>query len=274
VPTSRFLFWNINCKPLAPVIADLAQEQHADIVALVECNIEPHVLLTALNSVEGSDFHLAPGLSEGIRIFTRFSRSFLTRIFNGESERLIIRRLSLPARLEVLLCVAHLPSKLYWSSDDQLHECIEIARKITEAEDKAGHQRTVLVGDFNMNPFETGLVTAGELHAVMSREVASGRSRTVQGREYRYFYNPMWNKFGDANGNTAGSYFYRAPKPISYFWNVFDQVLIRPELAEKFDPKRLQILKSVGEESLVRGNGRPDSTRFSDHLPIVFELAF
>lgn len=274
MPTSRFLFWNINRKPLAPVIADLAHEQRADIVALVECNIEPHVLLTALNSVEGSEFHLAPGLSKGIRIFSRFSRDFLTQMFDEERERLAIRRLSLPARSEILLCVAHLPSKLHWSSDDQLPECMELARKIANAEDTARHQRTVLVGDFNMNPFETGLVTASGLHAVMSREVASRGSRTVQGREYRFFYNPMWNHFGDANSNTAGSYFYNAAKPNSYFWNVFDQVLIRPELAEKFDPKSLQILKSVGKESLVRGNGRPDRTTYSDHLPIVFELAF
>jgi hypothetical protein len=268
------LFWNINRKPLAPVIADLAHEQKVDVVVLIECNIEPHILLTALNSSGGDDFHLSPGLSKAIRIFTRFSRSFLTRIFDSESERLVIRRLSLPARSEILVCVAHLPSKLRWTSEDQSFECTNIARRIASEEDKAGHQRTVLVGDFNMNPFEPGVVAAGGLHAVMSREVASSRSRTVQGREYRFFYNPMWNHFGDANSNTAGSYFYGASKPISYFWNVFDQVLIRPELAERFDSNSLQILKSAGKSSLVRGDGRPDGTTYSDHLPIVFELAF
>jgi endonuclease/exonuclease/phosphatase family metal-dependent hydrolase len=274
VPTSRFLFWNINRKPLAPVIADLAHEQRADIVALVECDIESHVLLKALNSAEGGDFHLAHGLSKGIRIFTRFSRNFVTQIFDGESERLVIRRLSLPARSEILLCVPHLPSKLHQTDTDQLFHCTELAGRIAAEEDKVGHQRTVLVGDLNMNPFETGVVTASGLHAVMSREVARGLSRTVQGREYRFFYNPMWNHFGDANSDTAGSYFYDASKQVSYFWNVFDQVLIRPELASAFDPASLQILKSVGNESLVRGNGRPDSTTYSDHLPIVFELAF
>ena len=38
-------------------------------------------------------------------------------------------------------------------------------------ENKAGHKRTVLVGDLNMNPFETGLVTASGLNATMTRKL-------------------------------------------------------------------------------------------------------
>lgn len=272
MPTSRFLFWNIGRKPLAPVIAELAQEQRADIVALVECNIESHVLLAALNATGRSDFHLAPGLSKAIHIFIRFSRDFLRPVY--ESDRVIIGRLSLPARSEILLSVVHLPSKLHWTTESQSFECGELARQIAAEEDKAGHQRTVLVGDFNMNPFEPGVVAAGGLHAVMSREVASRQSRIVQGRDYRFFYNPMWNHFGDGNSETAGSYFYNASEQVSYYWNVFDQVLIRPDLAGKFNPASLQILKSAGAGSLVRSNGRPDDKQYSDHLPIVFDLEF
>jgi endonuclease/exonuclease/phosphatase family metal-dependent hydrolase len=250
----------------------LAEEQHIDLVVLVECNIESHVLLTALNAAGRSDFHLARGLSKGIRVFTRFSRDFLRPVY--ESDRMMIGRLSLPARSEILLSVAHLPSKLHQTSDSQSFECAELAHQIAAEENKAGHQRTVLVGDFNMNPFEPGVVAAGGLHAVMSREVASRQSRTVQGRDYRFFYNPMWNHFGDANGDTAGSYFYGASEHVSYFWNLFDQVLIRPELAARFDPSTLSILTSAMSQSLVRCDGRPDKEHFSDHLPIVFDLAF
>ena len=55
---------------------------------------------------------------------------------------------------------------------------------------------------------------------------------------------------------------------------MFDQVLIRPELATQFAPASLKILTSFFEEALIREDGRPDSTQYSDHLPIVFELAF
>jgi len=86
------------------------------------------------------------------------------------------------------------------------------------------------------------------------------------------FYNPMWSHFGDARTDTAGSYYYERAQHVNYFWNMFDQVLIRPELAERFDANKLRIITSVGARSL-RPDGRPDRN-YSDHLPIVFELDF
>jgi hypothetical protein len=59
----------------------------------------------------------------------------------------------------------------------------------------------VLVGDFNMNPFQEGVVAANGLNAVMARRVAARRrTRVVQEREYPFFYNPMWGHFGDVVG--------------------------------------------------------------------------
>jgi endonuclease/exonuclease/phosphatase family metal-dependent hydrolase len=84
----------------------------------------------------------------------------------------------------------------------------------------------------------------------------------------------MWGHLGDQAGDTAGSYFYDSAEHVSYFWHVFDQVLIRPELTDRFDVNQLRILTSAGARSLVRTDGRPDAANFSDHLPIVFELEF
>lgn len=151
---------------------------------------------------------------------------------------------------------------------------MELARRIAQEEDRVGHQRTVLVGDMNMNPFEPGLVSSVGLNAGTSRRIAERVTRTVQGRAYRLFYNPMWGHLGDAKGDTAGSYFHDSAEHLNYFWNVFDQVLLRPDLAKRFDSNQLGIVKSVGERSLVRGDARPDATVHSDHLPIVFELDF
>jgi hypothetical protein len=126
---------------------------------------------------------------------------------------------------------------------------MELARAIEHEEKKVGHRRTIPVGDFNMNPFEAGFAGAAGLNSVASREVASRETRMVQGREYRFFYNPMWSHFGDARSGTAGSYFYDAGEHVNYYWNVFDQVLLRPALAERFDPARVNIVKEIGAVS-------------------------
>ena len=55
---------------------------------------------------------------------------------------------------------------------------------------------------------------------------------------------------------------------------MFDQVLIRPELTERFDSDQLKILTSIGVQSLVQLDGRPDAENYSDHLPVIFELDF
>jgi len=48
-------------------------------------------------------------------------------------------------------------------------ECIRLADEIRREELGIGHERTVLMGDFNMNPFEIGMISATGLHAVMDR---------------------------------------------------------------------------------------------------------
>ena len=273
MPVTRFLFWNINRKPLAGLVADLAEIHQVDVVVLAECDTDPSAMLQALNRAPETGFHYPnAGLCRQITVFTRFSGDSLEPV--SETERTSIRRLTLPARKPVLLAAAHLPSKLRWLEESQKFECVELARQIAAAEQQAGHHRTILVGDLNMNPFEAGVVGAAGLNSVMSRRIASRGTRTVQGREYRFFYNPMWSHFGDAKSETAGSYFYDAGEHVNYYWHLFDQVLLRPELAERFDPSRLSIVKSVGGVSLVTADGRPDGANVSDHLPLVFEVEF
>jgi hypothetical protein len=228
LPETRFIFWNLNRKPLAEVAAEISIEQSADIVVLAESG-DPVSLLLAFNrNISSSDrgFHFASGQCRALTILTRFSAELIRPVW--ESERISIRRLELPARADVLICAVHLPSKLHWSDSSQAFESIELARQIMAEEDRVGHRRSVLLGDFNMNPFEPGMISANGLHAVMSRQVASRIARTVQGREHRFFYNPMWGHLGDLRGATAGSYFREAAEHVNYFWNVFDQVPCDP----------------------------------------------
>lgn len=269
MPATKFLFWNLNRKPLAALIADLAEEHGIDLIILAECEIDAATMLRTLNRASNR-FHSTAGICQYITIYSGFSSQFVQQTF--ESERISIRTIELPARDPVLLAAVHLPSKLHWTTESQAFECAELARQIDFEEQKAGHRRTILVGDFNMNPFEAGV--AGGLHSVMSRQVASRGTRTIQGRVYPLFYNPMWCHFGDAGSDTAGSYFYDAGEHVNHYWNMFDQVLLRPELASRFDPDRLSILKAVGSLSLVRPDGRPHQQVGSDHLPLLFEVEF
>ena len=103
----------------------------------------------------------------------------------------------------------HLSSKLHTRDDAQGARCVQLARDLVEQENKVGHSRTIIAGDFNMNPFEFGLAGAPGFNAAMTPTLAKRGTRLVESRPYRYFYNPMWNHFGDRGPNPPGTYFHK-----------------------------------------------------------------
>lgn len=267
-----FLFWNLNKQQLQSTTAKIAWARQVDVIMLVECNIAPNEMLKTLNKNNAAAYHYSPNrICEKVEVFSRFPASYISPVF--ETERLTVRHLKLPGLTDALLAITHLPSKQYMSEPSQMVECIELSESILLAEKQIGHSRTILVGDLNVNPFEDGVVSAKGLHAIMSRTIAEERAREVQSREYQFFYNPMWNLFGDIPPGPPGTYFYRGSEYRSFFWNMFDQVLIRPDLIPMFDLMALEILQSDGNTSLLSGSGFPDKKNASDHLPIYFTIS-
>jgi hypothetical protein len=61
----------------------------------------------------------------------------------------------------------------------------------------------------------------------------------------------MWGYFGDALDGPPGTYYDSRSEPVTYFWNIFEQVLIRPTLLDAFVPASLKILDSDGDETLL-----------------------
>lgn len=264
-----FLFWNLNQKHLPGTVANLVVHYQVDVLMLAECVIAPANLLMTLNQAD-TEYYYASGMCKRIELFTRFPSEFVEPVF--ETDILTIRHLVLPGRIDILLAVTHLPSKLHWSEDSQALACVGLANRIADEEQLIGHSRTVLVGDLNMNPFESGVVSASGLHGVMCREIARKSARTVHGQVYPFFYNPMWSLLGDASPGVPGTYHYSNAEPKVFFWNMFDQVLIRPALLNAFRNEELAIVQHDGTLPLLSASGLPDKKNFSDHLPIMFKL--
>ena len=82
----------------------------------------------------------------------------------------------------------------------------------------------------------------------------------------------MWAHLGERDGHPPGTYFYSHSEFVNYYWNVFDQVVVRPDLIDCFETERIKVLTAVGNTSLLQDDGRPDARNFSDHLPLLFEI--
>ncbi|MGB0386765.1 MAG: hypothetical protein ACPGWR_18285 [Ardenticatenaceae bacterium] len=267
---TRFLFWNLNRKPLQSLIATLAVQHEVDVLIFAECSIEPNVLLQSLREA-GVEYHYLPSAAcKKIEMFTRLAPDAFEIII--DLDRRIILQLNLPEAKEILLAATHFPSKVYWDDASQAAECVELIRDIRATEQKVGHSRTILVGDLNMNPFESGIVNANALNAVMSQTIARRGFRVIQGTEFPFFYNPMWSFFGDLSPGPPGTYYYAQSVHKNFFWNMFDQVLIRPDLLSSFSDDDLQILTTIGNTSLLTKTERPNVKVASDHLPLLLTL--
>jgi hypothetical protein len=265
------LFWNLGRRPLATRVARIARDRDVDVVLLAEC-ASPGWVTRSLNQPATGVRYFPIATTSRVSIFTRFAPARFRPV--EETRYYSIRELAaVPGLRDSLIVVtAHLPSKREVEDRNQIPDAMHLSHAIVAAEDRLGHTRTALVGDLNMNPFEFGVAAGGGLHGVMTRDIARQGTRTVRGREYRFFYNPMWRFFGDGTPGPSGTHYYRKADEECFFWNVFDQALIRPQLLDRFAVDGVQVLDSDGTETLLGTSGRPDTDQGSDHLPILLRL--
>lgn len=129
--------------------------------------------------------------------------------------------------------------------------------------------RTILIDDLNMTPFAPGMIDGNVFHSFLTRDLAAQKSgRVVDGEPCRRaFFNPMWQFMTDRGQRPPGTYYWKQTVPDTHYWYTLDQVLVRPELADKL--LHVEIVETDGNRSLLTRGGIPDSVNASDHLPVL-----
>jgi hypothetical protein len=207
-----------------------------------------------------------------VALYSRLPRDIVEYRDNPYRQYLSLNRIQWSIGNEILLGAIHFPSKMWRTPSDQKAWAHNISEEIRNAEGALQHSRTVLVGDLNMNPFEDAMISADGFHGVMTMERALKGARTHGGKHYPFFYNPMWGLFGDNSQGPPGTYHRQGSDILEYFWNIYDQVLIRTSLLEGNDRFSVRILDQSLSVSFLAENGSPDSNGVSDHLPLLFNL--
>lgn len=276
---AAFGFWNVdslhnlqtNERELARFAADLALERSLDVLFLVECKLPGESLMAAFT---GWPQYYPISCGERFKVLARFDPKFMQRLLPPvPSDRFDIWHLMLPLQEDVLLSVVHGLDKRNNSTAKQELFLQQVVAALSFFENEVGHDRSIVLGDFNANPFESPMASALGMNAVISRAIAQRDPRRMFDRSYPYFYNPMWNLYGDEpRGSAPATYYYRGSDPHELYWHMLDQVLIRPSLLSRFDFSTLDIVTAVRSTELTGAKGTPNRKRFSDHLPVVFEV--
>ncbi|MBE2213589.1 MAG: endonuclease/exonuclease/phosphatase family protein [Opitutaceae bacterium] len=265
------MFWNTGRGRVLEPLAELCAEWLVDVVILAEPAIELGTLLTTLHRATGRVFVRANPWAKGkIVVVTALPFDRFRPTSDGVDFSFV--HFTPPLGPSVLVGGVHLPSRVSQSQDEQVFGAVRMRDAIEAAERTSQHTRTVVIGDFNMNPFDPGVVAADAFHAVCDRRIALRGSRTVRGEDRRFFYNPMWNLLGDAPPDPPATYYRADAGHHVQFWEMFDQCLVRPELIPFLPENGVQIVSSTRNHKLADDRGRPRGREYSDHFPILLTL--
>ena len=172
---------------------------------------------------------------------------------------------------EFILCGIHLPSDFHGDMGNERKQIIRtIMHDIREHEKNLCSEKTIIVGDFNEMPYSSGCMSADCFHGMQYFQCNQKPTREGLGEEYRKYYNPMWNYFGDFNG-PPGTYYYHKSTLYSPMWYMYDQFILGSGLAHKLDHDKLRIITSCSIGDLSTNKGIPNC-KISDHFPILCDI--
>lgn len=261
---TKILFWNTNKNEnINHVIADIIAENQITVAILAEYAANLDKLLAELNdrSIIMQQYDTI-GCNR-IKIIGNQSCIVSGRRTDYTAFQIINNR--------YILCCLHLPSQIFKNNEGMRSIIIDrILTDIASTEKEFSSKKTIVVGDFNVNPFDYECLDATKFHSLPVYEDAKRGKRIIAGQEFKMFYNPMWNFFGDRN-TPYGTYYYSGNGTSNSFWQIYDQVIIRPSLRGSFIDSSLKIITETETNFLLNSSGHPDKN-ISDHLPLTFEI--
>jgi len=272
----RFLFWNFRYDggDKEELLASLVQDMAIDILILAEFKIDCGEMLRHLRD-RGMSFSTPAVPHNRIEIFAGYPEDCFVNWARDE-DRILLRRFKAPGYVEFLLGAVHLVSGTHHERSERMNEALPISRAIREAQREVGHARSIIVGGFNLNPFDDAMVYPEGFGAMMTKELLRNVASTPDKR-LKHFYNPMWSRMGrEVEDGVPGTYYWNASRPSNIYWNYLDQVLIGYDLLDGFTDDRFRILTSISvagkERRLIRKKDIHWEIELSDHLPILFDV--
>lgn len=255
----NLLFWNLKNNSIENIVA--------------ECLIENDVSLAAFAEYKGLDFslleelalyqyHFVESLQENVRI-RLMVRNGITATAIQEQNRYSIFQIETGIK-EYLLIAIHLEDRKNYDTHTRLHTIDLIKKDLEKQEEKTNCYQTIVIGDFNANPYGEELLSVYGFNAVMFKDlILNSEYREYNHMEYKHFYNPILD-YISASNKMHGS-FYHIGDSSTPIWHCIDQILLRKNLVECFE--KLEYILKIGDTELIKIK-RPDKS-ISDHLPLL-----
>lgn len=268
---TAFMVWNVKRKNLDSLVQSLVREHKIDVLLLVE--FYPAGSGSTLSTLLLGDGLMRRNTSERFGVFTRLSYVAQMQPVTALGDRVEFWDWTPDQTNRARFALVHGLDRRHNNDGTRRVFFRRIADAIRELE-ATTHRRSMVVGDFNANPFESSILSSDGLHAIGIRKNINKNRRHVRwgAVEEDFFYNPMWRKYGQEAAMEAGAatHYWQNNQAGELFWHMLDQVVIRPEECDHFPEDQLRIISTVGTVSLLAPDGSLDTSTGSDHLPVIF----
>ncbi|CBK75291.1 Endonuclease/Exonuclease/phosphatase family [Butyrivibrio fibrisolvens 16/4] len=166
-----------------------------------------------------------------------------------------------------IVAALHLEDRRNYKTAERIHTIQTIVPDIEKNELCNDSDNTIVIGDFNANPYDEEMLSKFGFNAVLFKSLIINEEYTnPNSNRIRRFYNPILHYLSEET-EMYGS-FYTEQNYMTSYWHCLDQVLVRRKLANNI--AGLQYLKSINNIDLIKGK-RPNND-ISDHLPLLVNI--
>ena len=259
----NILFWNLNRNSIEKNIVECLVENNIDIAIFTECNA---IDIVQIEKNLGQMYVYIEGKQKDTKIKVIAKTTLEVTIIQQQN------RYSLCyvgyAIQEYLLEGIHLEDRRNYEIADRINLTIKpLVNDIEQAEKSFECDNTIVIGDFNAEPYSEELLSKYSFNAVLFKSIIEKREFTNPiSLPRKRFYNPMLHYISE-DTEMYGSFYY-ADNYMTSYWYCLDQVLVRKNLVDMIN--QVEYLKKIGNTNLLK-NKVPDKN-ISDHLPLLIKL--
>ena len=256
----NILFWNLKRNNLISHITSCLNEYDIDIALFSEHSG------TNFSSIQNSsDYTFIAGMGGCEKIVMLVKNNIIANV-KQEQSRYALYHIH-AEHSSYIIAGVHLHDRRNTDTATRIACIGRLVNDIKNVESRCKCNNTIIIGDFNANPYDEELLQMNAFNAVLFKDIIrKGETKTIDGVVYRRFYNPTINFISESNKN-YGSFYYTGGS-ASPIWHCLDQVLVSKPLVDNI--RNLVYLKTIAGTSLLK-NVQPNED-ISDHLPLLVEF--
>lgn len=255
----NILFWNLRKNAIENYIVECIAENDIDIAIFSEYE---KIDFSLIENRLGKMYKRISGVQENEKV-SLIAKNTISVAVRQQQHRYNLYIIKTGVK-DYILAALHLEDRRNYKTADRNATIQNLVCDIEKTEALLDCDNTIVIGDFNANPYDEEVIGKYTFNSVLFKSVIhKGEFTNPNSLKKKRFYNPILHYISEDTG-MYGSFYYDQDYKTPY-WHCFDQILVRKSLVNSV--ASVKYLKKINSIDLL-GNIAPIQ-EISDHLPLL-----